>query len=126
MTEDVEQDGFVIISHEEAGRLSGENPVPDYLSDISHYVDSIGDALWPVNKKIHDNPELNYEEYIAHEALTSFMEKRKGWKVTRSAYGMDTAWYAVYDTGKKGPVVSFNAEMGVFSVLAQVSCFGPC
>jgi metal-dependent amidase/aminoacylase/carboxypeptidase family protein len=25
---------------------------------------------------------------------------------------METAWVAAYDSGKKGPVVSFNAEMG--------------
>nr|UWK21992.1 peptidase m20 domain protein [Trichoderma rodmanii] len=35
----------------------------------------------------------------------------KGRAVTPSAYGMDTAWVAVYDIGRRGPVVSFNAEM---------------
>lgn len=83
-----------------------------YLEKISAYVDSLADALWPVNKTIHDNPELGYQEFIAHDALTKFMQSREGWKVQPSAYGMDTAWVAVYDSGKKGPVVSFNAEMG--------------
>lgn len=88
---------------------------PDYLGDIGSYIDSIADAIWPINKKIHDNPELGYKEYIAHEALTSFLKTQKGWQVTPSAYGMDTAFVAVFDSGKKGPVVSFNAEMGVFT-----------
>lgn len=84
-----------------------------FLGEISAYVDSIADALWPVNKTIHDNPELNFKEYIAHDALTKFMQSQEGWKVQSSAYGMETAWVAVYDSGKKGPVVSFNAEMGM-------------
>ncbi|KAF4302434.1 putative peptidase m20 [Botryosphaeria dothidea] len=84
---------------------------PDYLGEIGSYIDTIADSLWPINKKIHDNPELGYKEYIAHEALTSFLKKQDGWKVTPSAYGMETAFVAVFDSGKKGPVVSFNAEM---------------
>lgn len=94
---------------------SGEGPEPAYLSDIDPFVDSIANDLWPVNKAIHDNPELGYREYFAHKTLTKCMRSRAGWKVTPSAYGLETAWIAVYDSGRKGPVVSFNAEMGVFS-----------
>ncbi|KAJ0110226.1 peptidase m20 [Diaporthe amygdali] len=90
-----------------------DQPEPPYLRDISSHVDSIADSLWPVNKKIHDNPELNYKEYIAHEALVNFMRSQEGWKVTPSVYGLETAWIAVHDTGRKGPVVSFNVEMGI-------------
>ncbi|KAK3332912.1 hypothetical protein B0T19DRAFT_381528 [Cercophora scortea] len=107
-----DSDGFVIVNHNDAN--PEHQPAPTqlpYLDDISRHVDSIADSLWPVNKKIHDCPELGYEEVIAHEALTSFMESQPGWTVTRSAYGLKTAWVAVYDSKKKGPVVSFNAEM---------------
>lgn len=31
------------------------------LDDISAYVDSIADQLWPVNRAIHDHPELGYK-----------------------------------------------------------------
>ncbi|KAH9884705.1 hypothetical protein F4778DRAFT_774526 [Xylariomycetidae sp. FL2044] len=102
-------DDFVFVTHEEASQSAQVEPA--YLGDISDFVDSIADELWPVNKKIHDNPELGYEEYIAHAALTKFMKSQAGWKVTPSAYGMATAWVAVYDSGKKGPVISFNVEM---------------
>lgn len=97
-----------------------------YLNDISSYVDSICDILWPVNKKIHDNPELGYEEYIAHETLTEFMRCQNGWKVTPSAYGLETAWVAVYDSGREGPVVSFNAEMGMYLPLCLGDSNSPC
>ncbi|OTB08260.1 hypothetical protein M426DRAFT_317375 [Hypoxylon sp. CI-4A] len=99
---------FVLVTHEDADIAQSE---PAYLGDISDFLESIADELWPVNKKIHDNPELGFEEFIAHETLTKFVASRPGWKVTPSAYGMATAWVAVFDSGKKGPVVSFNVEM---------------
>ncbi len=105
-------DDFVFITHEDADSAQSE---PGYLGEISNFLDSIADDLWPVNKKIHDNPELGYEEFIAHETLTKFMASRPGWKVTPSAYGMATAWVAVFDSGKKGPSVSFNVEMGMLA-----------
>lgn len=107
---DEQVDGFIFVTHEDADSAQSE---PGYLGEISNFLDSIADDLWPVNKKIHDNPELGYEEFIAHETLTKFMASRPGWKVTPSAYGMATAWVAVFDSGKKGPVVSFNVEMGM-------------
>jgi metal-dependent amidase/aminoacylase/carboxypeptidase family protein len=104
-----EVDDFVFVTLDG----SGEHDKPQFLDDISQYVDSMASQLWPVNKTIHDNPELGFEEFIAHEALTKFFSKQKGWKVTPSAYGMATAWVAEWDSGKKGPVISYNVEMGL-------------
>ncbi|KAM3545827.1 hypothetical protein ARSEF1564_001291 [Beauveria bassiana] len=84
--------------------------VPGALADIDTAVEAIGADFWPVNQHIHDNPELAWHEFIAHDALTAFMETQPGWKVRRSCYGLKTAWIAVYDSGVPGPVVSFNAE----------------
>ncbi|KAM6534511.1 hypothetical protein FALCPG4_004145 [Fusarium falciforme] len=81
-----------------------------YLKDVSKYVDSINPELWPINKEIHGNPELQYEEVQAHKILTDFMADQDGWKVTRSAYNISTAFVAVYEGDGDGPVVSFNAE----------------
>lgn len=108
--QDDQDDDYVIISVDDA--KLGDNPGPAYASEISSYIDCIANSLWPVNKTIHDNPELNYEEYIAHEALVKFMRSQEGWNVTESAYHIETAWIAVYDSGRKGPVISFNVEMG--------------
>lgn len=107
---DCVEDGFVIVRHDDVTAADA----PQYLDEISSFVDEIADSLWLVNKKIHDYPELGFEERIAHKALTRFMESQPGWKVTRSAYGLETAWVAVFDSGKKGPVISFNVEMGTY------------
>lgn len=81
-----------------------------YLSSISDSVDALSSGLRKVSLEIHDHPELGYKEFHAHEVLTKYLNQQKGWKVTPSAYGIETAFVAVYDSGKTGPVVSFNAE----------------
>lgn len=101
---------FVMISH----RDFWEHRPCHVLYCISNFInDEVAPLLWPVNQRIHDNPELGYHEIIAHDALTDFLDNGWGWEVTRSAYGLETAWVAVFDSGRKGPVVSFNAEMGM-------------
>ncbi|KAI1825506.1 hypothetical protein F4861DRAFT_537968 [Xylaria intraflava] len=100
---------FVFINHEDATEIMPAEA--EHLREISNFVNSISNELWRVNKTIHDNPETGYKEFIAHETLTKFMSSQCGWKVIPSAYGLATAWVAVFDSGKKGPVVSFNVEM---------------
>lgn len=111
MTERMEEDGYVLVGLNNTQDGSMESRAK-YLADINDFIEKISDELWIINRKIHDNPELGYEEHKAHALLTSFLKSKKGWKVTPSAYGMDTAWVAVYDSGEKGPVVSLNVEMG--------------
>jgi hypothetical protein len=89
------------------------NTFQEYLSGIDKYVELCQAQLWELNKYIHDNPELAFQEHKAHDALTTFMKSQKGWEVKLSAYGLETAWIATFNSGKHGPVVSFNAEMGM-------------
>jgi metal-dependent amidase/aminoacylase/carboxypeptidase family protein len=108
-----EVDDFMLVSLNETERRVSSSE-SGYLDEISDYLDGVADhQLWPLNKNVHDYPQLGFKEYFAHELLTKFFGARPGWKVTPSAYGMATAWVAVWDTGKKGPVVSFNVEMGM-------------
>lgn len=107
-------DDFVLVprpGNEQTGQAASVAQ-PEYLNDIEEFIKHLETSLWPLNRFIHDNPELAYKEQKAHGAYTNYMRLQKGWKVTPSAFGMETAWKAVYDTGKAGPVVSFNAEMG--------------
>ena len=115
------ENGFILVPREgdecysDTSMLSfDQNDVfHEYLSEIDNFIESLGDSLWPLNKFIHDNPELAFQEHKAHKALTEFMRLQEGWQVTPSACGIKTAWIALYDTGKPGTVVSFNVEMGM-------------
>ncbi|TKA80632.1 hypothetical protein B0A55_01862 [Friedmanniomyces simplex] len=84
--------------------------VPDYLTAIGSEVDNLSADLRTISLEIHDHPELQYKEYHAHKVLTEYLAQQPGWIVTPSAYGIGTAFVAVYEDGRQGPVVSFNAE----------------
>jgi len=105
-------DDFVMIEHEDAKASQGIGNDTDHLDSISDYVNSVSSSLRTVSLEIHDNPELQYKEHHAHKVLTEFMKGQDGWEVTLSAYGIETAFVAVYDSNRKGATVSFNAEYG--------------
>jgi amidohydrolase len=63
--------------------------------------------LSTVNQHIHANPELAYEEHLAHDIFVSTLEYL-GFAVTPHAYGLPTAFSADYGSG--GRLVVFNAE----------------
>ena len=85
----------------------------DYLPAISSRINEISRDLRTLSLSIHDHPELGYKEFHAHRVLTEYFSQQDGWQVTSSAYDIKTAFIAVHDTGRKGSVVSFNAEYGM-------------
>lgn len=104
---------------------NAQNPsADDFINIISRYIDSLSAQLRHISLEIHDNPETRYKEIYAHELLTTFIGEQgdQDWKVTPSAYGIGTAFVAVFDSGKEGPVVSFNAEYGKGTCLLCVTC----
>lgn len=64
-------------------------------------------SIQHVNRSIHANPELAYEEHKAHELFVSTLTEL-GHKVTPHAYDLDTAFETEYGSG--GRLVIFNAE----------------
>lgn len=99
-----------VSTHSVSSRQSTEKQTSPYTNAVSKYVNSISETLWPINTAIHENPELQYEEFKAHDLLTSFLESQDSWNVTRSVYNISTAFTAVFQGNGDGPVVSFNAE----------------
>jgi hypothetical protein len=115
MTMEGEEDGFILVEVNDnyPPNVGADIPQGNWLSEIDETIDGLEASLWPLNKFIHEHPELAFEERQAHAALTRFMQSQPGWTVTKSAYGLETAWIATYDSGRTGPVVSFNVEMGM-------------
>ena len=112
-TEEPEADGFVFLKGIGTDSNSEmQHNGPKYISEIDRCIDDLRNVLWPLNKFIHDNPETAFQEHKAHDNLTEFMRSRNGWEVTPHAFNIDTAWTATFRTGRKGPTVSFSAEMG--------------
>lgn len=115
-------DDFILIDHPcRPPTTSITSTPPSYLSTISTHINHLSPKLRDISLTIHDNPELNYEEFKAYALLVGFFEGLEGWKVEEKACGIETAFIAVFDnTGGNGGrkrVVSFNAEYGEFCVL---------
>ena len=65
------------------------------------------DALLDASHRIHEHPELGFEEHHAHDVLSDVLEDA-GLPVTRSAYGVPTAFESVIGTG--GPRIAVLCE----------------
>ncbi|KAF7561631.1 hypothetical protein G7046_g2526 [Stylonectria norvegica] len=62
---------------------------------VANAVEIISPQVAVLSKTIHQNPELLFKEYIAHDTISSFLEG-EGFSVQRSAYGLETSFEAVY------------------------------
>jgi len=71
-------------------------------------VESLEDQAWDLALQMHENPEIGFEEKLASERLTEFLQEC-GFSVTRQIAGMETSFVARHDGGD-GPTVAILAE----------------
>src|SRR2546423_9588808 len=71
-------------------------------------VDRLGDELESLSRRIHDHPELGFQEVKAAGWLAEFLE-RQGFKVERGVAGVDTAFRGTIETGD-GPTIATLCE----------------
>ncbi|MEO6988711.1 MAG: M20 family metallopeptidase [Aquihabitans sp.] len=79
----------------------------DVKARIDGVVEQYADVLLDASHRIHERPELGFEEHYAHDVLTTVLTDA-GLDVTRSAYGLETAFEA--RAGSGGPVVAVLCE----------------
>src|SRR5437763_8292123 len=75
---------------------------------IAAAIDRLGDDLEKLSRRIHDNPELCYQEVKAAGWLTEFLAAQ-GFKVERGLAGVETAFRATLETGE-GPTIAIMCE----------------
>lgn len=76
-------------------------------TEINSAIEALDPELREINLKIHQNPELGYEEFKAHDNITAFL-RAQGFDVTPHAYGLETSFVTEY--GEGGRLVNFNVE----------------
>ncbi|MBB6448904.1 amidohydrolase [Geomicrobium halophilum] len=76
---------------------------------IQQSIDKRKMNFYEISQYIGNNPELGHEEYKACEVLTREL-RENGFTVTVGTCGLETAFEAVYDSGKPGPKIAFMAE----------------
>jgi amidohydrolase len=75
---------------------------------VTQAVDGIADELEALSRRIHDHPELAYQEKQAAGWLTEFLAG-KGFKIESGVAGVETAFRATIETGE-GPTIAILCE----------------
>jgi amidohydrolase len=83
--------------------------VSSVKTDIQHALDGLAGELEGLSRKIHDHPELGYQEVQASGWLCGFLEA-KGFEVERGVGGVPTAFRATVKGAGNGPTVAIMCE----------------
>jgi amidohydrolase len=83
--------------------------VSSVKTDILHAADALAPELEALSRKIHDHPELGYQEVQAAGWLAAFLEA-KGFRVERGVGGVPTAFRATVEGAGPGPTVAIMCE----------------
>ena len=76
--------------------MSSSSQILEKLKEVAcDAIDRDADSLHTLSDNIHKHPELGFEEYYAHETLTTYL-KEKG-LVVKPKHGIETAFYADYE-----------------------------
>lgn len=79
------------------------------IDKIKAIGETIMQDLVELSDFIYENPELGYEEHKACKAHVDLL-KKYGFEVEENFMGIETAFKAVYDTGRKGPAIAVLSE----------------
>ncbi len=74
---------------------------------VNSQIDSIRDELIQLSLRIHNNPELGFEEHNASDWLTEYLDN-SGFHIEKGVGGLPTAFKASYGSGQ--PVIALIAE----------------
>ncbi|CQR72801.1 p-aminobenzoyl-glutamate hydrolase subunit B [Sporomusa ovata DSM 2662] len=78
-------------------------------TQIIQEIDYLQDILFSLSDSIGHNPELGMQEFQSAAKLTGLLREH-GFTVEMNICGYETAFKAVYDSGKTGPTIAFFAE----------------
>ncbi|KAG0140118.1 hypothetical protein CROQUDRAFT_136864 [Cronartium quercuum f. sp. fusiforme G11] len=90
-----------------------------WIQILEQTIDDLSPKLREFSLKMFEYPELAMKEFKTHDLLANFMSQQSGWKVTRHAYGMDTAVEAIFTRGTGGRTVGFNSEMDALPLIGH-------
>jgi amidohydrolase len=87
-------------------------------TDIQRAADDLAGELENLSRRIHDHPELGYQEVQACGWLSEFLEA-KGFHVERGVGGVPTAFRATVEGRGPGPTVAIMCEYDALPVIGH-------
>lgn len=94
------------------------NPDNGSIKGLPEEIKAIQEEMLYYSNWLYKNPELPRQEYNSARELCLWLEKY-GFKVTREAAGLPTAFVAVCEKGTGGPEVGFLAEYDALPVVGH-------
>lgn len=79
-----------------------ESDAAEYLSELRPYVEEIEEELLDVSHRIHEKPEIRFEEEFASDLLAGKLEEH-GFVVERGVAGLPTAFSATASNTREAP-----------------------
>ncbi|MCT4563260.1 MAG: M20 family metallopeptidase [Maledivibacter sp.] len=79
------------------------------IKEVTNLTQDLRQELIEISEYIFENPELGNEEFKACKAHVDILKKH-GFEVEEEYLGIKTAFKAVFDSGKKGPTISYLSE----------------
>ncbi|KAJ9418091.1 hypothetical protein QL093DRAFT_2591472 [Fusarium oxysporum] len=77
----------------------------DIRNTIDTYIKGLSDELYTLNKQIHDEPEIAFQEFKAQTHISDFLEQQ-GHSVQRGAYNLPTSLESIYGSQRPMPSVA--------------------
>ncbi|PWY98627.1 amidohydrolase [Testicularia cyperi] len=96
---------------------SADEQLSQAMSDVAKTLEleiaALDKELRDLSLKMHSHPEIQYQEYKTHDLFVEYFKTKKEWKLTPKAYGLDTAWEAVFShkAGKDTRTIGFQSEL---------------
>lgn len=87
--------------------------VAEVAKSIEAEMEKLDKELRELSLDMHDHPEIMWEEHRTHDLFVKYLSNKSGWKVTPHAYGLDTAFKAVFShkADKDSRVIGFQSEL---------------
>ena len=98
-------------SYSAAGVSHSAMPASLRTEGLERALSALSGELRALSLDMHAHPEVMWAERRTHDLFVRFLSARAGWRVTPHAYGLETAFEAVFDTGRPGRTVGFQAEL---------------
>jgi len=83
--------------------------IANIREDVIHYIDRQRDLYIQTSHRIHENPEIGNQEFLASGWLIDIL-RADGFEVTQNVAGHETGFVARKSSARPGPSISFLAE----------------
>ncbi|KAN0060416.1 hypothetical protein ACQY0O_007746 [Thecaphora frezii] len=97
------------------GDFSTPSPAMEGITQtLCAKIGELDEVLRRLSLQMHGYAEIMWQEHKTHDLFVEFFKQQQGWKVTPHAYGIETAWEAVFShkpDAEGARTIGFQSEL---------------